>query len=70
MFHPAVRGSRGFSDGQHFWEVKFLEPLRGSSVMVGVGTLKAAVRSKMWSFLDMLGEALSVCVCVCVFVCE
>jgi len=52
----AVRGDRGFSDGQHYWEVKFLEPLRGTSVMVGVGTRKAAVMAKMWSFVDLLGQ--------------
>ena len=40
-----VRGSQGFTDGEHYWEVKFTEPPSGTSVMVGICTNKAMLHS-------------------------
>ncbi len=40
-----VRGTQGFTDGEHYWEVKFTEPPCGTSMMVGICTDKAALHS-------------------------
>ena len=52
---PGVRGSKGFLDGEHYWEVTFLEPATGSSVMVGVGTKKAALHLDDYQYVDLIG---------------
>ncbi|KAG9260980.1 SPRY domain-containing SOCS box protein 3 [Astyanax mexicanus] len=49
-----VRGTRGFTHGEHYWEIEFLEPLYGSSVMVGVGTLNARLHAE-GQFINLIG---------------
>ncbi|EDV27861.1 uncharacterized protein TRIADDRAFT_63704 [Trichoplax adhaerens] len=51
----AVRGSKGFDRGLHYWEVTLCEPTFGSSVMVGVGTKKAKLRTNNYEYIDILG---------------
>lgn len=50
-----VRGSKGFLDGEHFWEIIFLEPPAGTSVMVGVGTKKALLHTNNYQYVDLIG---------------
>ncbi|XP_015194056.2 SPRY domain-containing SOCS box protein 3 isoform X3 [Lepisosteus oculatus] len=50
-----VRGTKGFSHGEHYWEIEFLEPPCGSSVMVGLGTKKALLHTGNYQFIDLLG---------------
>ncbi|XP_053552469.1 SPRY domain-containing SOCS box protein 3 [Bombina bombina] len=50
-----VRGDRGFVYGEHYWEIEFLEPPAGMSVMVGVGTSKAALHAGKFRYIDLLG---------------
>lgn len=52
----AVRGSKGFCKGEHYWEVIFLEPPYGSSMMVGVGTEDAALQSKTCQYTNLVGQ--------------
>ncbi|KAM4018742.1 SPRY domain-containing SOCS box protein 3-like isoform 2-T2 [Anomaloglossus baeobatrachus] len=52
----AVRGEAGFLQGEHFWEVEFLEPPSGLSVMVGVGTSRAALSAGSFQYLNLLGR--------------
>ncbi|XP_015194051.2 SPRY domain-containing SOCS box protein 3 isoform X1 [Lepisosteus oculatus] len=49
-----VRGTKGFSHGEHYWEIEFLEPPCGSSVMVGLGTKKALLHTGNYQFIDLL----------------
>ncbi|CAH2325943.1 SPRY domain-containing SOCS box 3-like [Pelobates cultripes] len=51
-----VRGSTGFVQGEHYWEVEFLEPASGYSVMVGVGTSKAALHAGSYEYINLLGK--------------
>ncbi|XP_075044294.1 SPRY domain-containing SOCS box protein 3-like [Mixophyes fleayi] len=51
----AVRGDTGFLQGEHYWEVEFLEPPSGLSVMVGVGTSRAALHAGSFQFVNLLG---------------
>ncbi|XP_025109349.1 SPRY domain-containing SOCS box protein 3-like isoform X1 [Pomacea canaliculata] len=50
-----VRGTKGFEDGEHYWEIVFLEPPAGSSVMVGVGTSRAVLSSDYCQYVNLLG---------------
>lgn len=51
----AVRGTKGFEDGEHFWEIVFLEPPAGTSVMVGVGTSRTLLSSDYCQFVNLIG---------------
>ncbi|XP_033747594.1 SPRY domain-containing SOCS box protein 3-like [Pecten maximus] len=50
-----VRGTKGFTEGEHYWEVTFLEPPNGTSVMIGVGTEKAGLHTDNYRYVDLLG---------------
>ncbi|XP_068115556.1 SPRY domain-containing SOCS box protein 3-like [Hyperolius riggenbachi] len=50
-----VRGNTGFLQGEHYWEVSFLEPPSGLSVMVGVGTGRAALHAGNFQYVNLLG---------------
>ncbi|XP_030650356.1 SPRY domain-containing SOCS box protein 3 [Chanos chanos] len=50
-----VRGTKGFCHGEHYWEIEFLEPPYGTSVMVGVGTEKALLHAGDKQFINLLG---------------
>ncbi|KAE8606449.1 hypothetical protein XENTR_v10010739 [Xenopus tropicalis] len=50
-----MRGSTGFLHGEHYWEIEFLEPPSGLSVMVGVGTGRAALHAGDFQFVNLLG---------------
>ncbi|CAG5122367.1 unnamed protein product [Candidula unifasciata] len=52
----AVRGNKGFTDGEHYWEIIFLEAPIGSSVMIGVGTIKAQLRSNLYQYINLIGQ--------------
>lgn len=52
----AVRGTKGFAEGEHYWEIIFLEPPVGTSVMVGVGTRKALLKSKRYQYINLIGQ--------------
>ncbi|XP_052009185.1 SPRY domain-containing SOCS box protein 3 isoform X2 [Xyrauchen texanus] len=49
-----VRGTKGFTQGEHYWEIEFLEPPYGNSVMVGVGTQNALLHTGE-RFIDLIG---------------
>ena len=51
-----VRGTKGFLSGEHYWEITFLEPPSGMSVMVGVGTKEAVISVDNYNFVDLIGE--------------
>ncbi|XP_077317654.1 SPRY domain-containing SOCS box protein 3-like [Lithobates pipiens] len=51
-----VRGDTGFLQGEHYWEVEFLEPPSGLSVMVGVGTGRAALHAGSFQYVNLLGK--------------
>ncbi|XP_069479310.1 SPRY domain-containing SOCS box protein 3-like [Ambystoma mexicanum] len=51
-----VRGTKGFSHGEHYWEIEFLEPPYGLSVMLGVGTHKALLHAGNHTYIDLLGK--------------
>ncbi|XP_035694993.1 SPRY domain-containing SOCS box protein 3-like [Branchiostoma floridae] len=51
-----VRGTKGFTTGEHYWEVIFLEPPHGTSVMVGVGTKKALLHLGNYQYINLLGR--------------
>jgi len=51
-----VRGSKSFVDGEHYWEIRFLEPPLGTSVMVGVGTQKALLHTDNYQFVNLVGH--------------
>ncbi|XP_007885827.1 SPRY domain-containing SOCS box protein 3 [Callorhinchus milii] len=50
-----VRGTKGFNHGEHYWEIEFLEPPYGTSVMVGAGTRRALLHTGNYQFINMLG---------------
>ncbi|OCT83733.1 SPRY domain-containing SOCS box protein 3 [Xenopus laevis] len=50
-----MRGTTGFLQGEHYWEIEFLEPPSGLSVMVGIGTGRAALHAGDFQFVDLLG---------------
>ncbi|KAK6472961.1 SPRY domain-containing SOCS box protein 3 isoform X1 [Huso huso] len=50
-----VRGTKGFTHGEHYWEVEFLEPPYGTSVMVGLGTKRAQLNVGGYQFINLLG---------------
>lgn len=52
----AVRGTKGFEDGMHYWEIVFLEPPAGTSVMVGVGTSRALLSANYHQYLNLIGK--------------
>ena len=51
-----VRGSKGFTEGEHYWEIRFCEPAWGTSVMIGIGTKDAVLHLENNQFVDLLGE--------------
>lgn len=51
-----VRGSKGFFEGEHYWEVTFIEPPIGTSVMVGVGTERVCLHADNHQFVNLLGQ--------------
>ena len=51
-----VRGSKGFTEGEHYWEIRFCEPAWGTSVMIGVGTKDALLHLENNQFVDLLGQ--------------
>lgn len=53
--HAAVRCQSGFSSGEHWWEVCFVEPPIGTSVEVGVATGQAKVHSTGLKQLNLVG---------------
>ena len=46
----------GYVEGEHYWEIKFLEPLHGSSVMVGVATKDAKLHTTDYSYVNLIGK--------------
>ncbi|XP_075694019.1 SPRY domain-containing SOCS box protein 3-like isoform X1 [Rhinoderma darwinii] len=50
-----VRGDTGFLQGEHYWEIEFMEPPSGLSVMVGVGTCRAPLCAGSFQYLNLLG---------------
>ncbi|XP_035252468.1 SPRY domain-containing SOCS box protein 3 isoform X1 [Anguilla anguilla] len=50
-----VRGTKGFTHGEHYWEIEFSEPPYGTSVMVGLGTKKALLHTGGYQFINLLG---------------
>ena len=51
-----VRGTKGFVYGEHNWEIIFLEPPVGTSVMVGVGTQRSQLHMENYNFVNLVGE--------------
>ena len=56
MCRSGVRGTKGFVHGEHYWEIIVLEPLVGNSVMVGVGTQRAALHIEDYNYVNLVGE--------------
>ncbi|XP_067902999.1 SPRY domain-containing SOCS box protein 3 isoform X2 [Heterodontus francisci] len=55
-FHiDPILQSEGFNHGEHYWEIKFLEPPYGTSVMVGAGTKQVLLHIGNYKFINMLG---------------
>lgn len=50
-----VRGTVGFTNGIHVWDVHFLEPPAGTSVMVGVGTERTLLHKGDYNYIDLIG---------------
>ncbi|XP_054717336.1 SPRY domain-containing SOCS box protein 3-like [Uloborus diversus] len=50
-----VRGSQPMSDDQFYWEVKLIQPVYGTDIMVGVGTSEADMSQVHDKFLSILG---------------
>lgn len=47
-------GTHGYTHGDHYWEVKLLEPCCGNSIMIGVCTEDADLKST--NFINLIGE--------------
>ncbi|TRY82417.1 hypothetical protein DNTS_002494 [Danionella cerebrum] len=47
-----------FTHGEHYWEIEFLEPPFGSSVMVGVGTQNALLHTGNQTFINLIDTEL------------
>ena len=54
-----VRGTKGFEEGEHYWEVEFVEAPIGTSVMVGVGTQRALLHTDNYQFVNLIGKLTS-----------
>ena len=61
IFHPewsngtaAVRGTKILNYGRHYWEIKLTKRVFGTSMMFGVGTVRA--RLHVDAFVNLLGE--------------
>lgn len=72
FIHTGVRGTKGFTEGEHYWEVVFLEPPCGTSVMIGVGTENVALHRSNFEYIDLIGKfnkniELVCAMCICVF---
>lgn len=50
-----VRGTKGFTNGEHYWEIIFLEPPAGTSVMVGVGTQNTLLHKSNHQYVNLIG---------------
>jgi len=55
VFVAGVRGTEGFVYGEHYWEIIFLEPPVGTSVMVGVGTQRSVLHTENYNFVNLIG---------------
>ena len=44
-------------DGEHYWEIEFIEPPMGTSVMVGVGTKETLLHTENYQYVDLIGES-------------
>lgn len=56
FIRTGVRGTKGFTEGEHYWEVVFLEPPCGTSVMIGVGTENVALHRSNFEYIDLIGK--------------
>ncbi|XP_033117756.1 SPRY domain-containing SOCS box protein 3-like [Anneissia japonica] len=50
-----VRGTKGFREGEYYWEVIFTEPPFGTAVMVGVGTRQALLHTSNYQYVNLIG---------------
>lgn len=51
----AVRGSKGWSTGIHFFEVTFTEPLHGTSIMIGLGGEETQLHFGDYEYINLIG---------------
>ncbi|XP_050392840.2 SPRY domain-containing SOCS box protein 3 [Patella vulgata] len=50
-----VRGNKALNDGEHYWEIVFLEPPCGTSVMMGVGTENSKLQTNNYKYVNLIG---------------
>lgn len=67
-----MRGTKGFVDGEHYWEIRFLEPPHGTSVMIGIATKDALLHTDNSQFVNIIGEEripfdLKLALCLAIF---